>query len=46
MTVCGGRTAYKPGVWFNSAKFFDIEYQAYGLVNMNIVGEKNLYKGI
>ena len=23
---------YKPGVWFNSAKFFDIEYQTYGLV--------------
>lgn len=23
---------YQPGVWFNSAKFFDIEYQTYGLV--------------
>ena len=22
----------KPGVWFNSAKFFDIEYQTYGWV--------------
>jgi len=42
-TVCGKRTAYDPGVWFNSAKFFDIEYQTYGLVNMNIKGEKNLY---
>lgn len=21
---------YKPGIWFNSAKFFDIEYQTYG----------------
>ena len=42
-TICGNRTAYDPGVWFNSAKFFDIEYQTYGLVNMNIEGEKNLY---
>lgn len=23
---------YQPGVWFNSAKFFDIEYQTYGFV--------------
>jgi NADPH-dependent 2,4-dienoyl-CoA reductase/sulfur reductase-like enzyme len=23
---------YQPGVWFNSAKFFDIEYQTYGTV--------------
>lgn len=31
-TVCGKKTAYKPGIWFNSAKFFDIEYQTYGHV--------------
>ena len=31
-TVCGVKTAYKPGIWFNSAKFFDIEYQTYGHV--------------
>ena len=42
-TICGKRTAYDPGIWFNSAKFLDIEYQTYGLVNMNIDGEKNLY---
>ncbi|HMQ69849.1 MAG TPA: FAD-dependent oxidoreductase [Ignavibacteria bacterium] len=42
-SVCGNRTAYDPGIWFNSAKFLDIEYQTYGLVNMNIEGEKNLY---
>ncbi|WP_373496129.1 NAD(P)/FAD-dependent oxidoreductase [Aquiflexum sp.] len=23
---------YQPGIWFNSAKFFDIEYQTYGIV--------------
>ncbi len=42
-TICGKRTAYNPGVWFNSAKFLDIEYQTYGLVNMNVPDEKNLY---
>lgn len=31
-TITGDRTSYKPGIWFNSAKFFDIEYQTYGNV--------------
>ncbi len=31
-TVTGNQTKYQPGVWFNSAKFFDIEYQNYGVV--------------
>ena len=31
-TICGLATEYRPGVWFNSAKFFDIEYQTYGCV--------------
>jgi len=31
-TICGNPTAYNPGHWFNSAKFFDIEYQTYGWV--------------
>lgn len=31
-TVCGTRTKYEPGPWFNSAKFFDIEFQTYGNV--------------
>ncbi len=31
-TVCGQPTPYEPGIWFNSAKFFDIEYQTYGNV--------------
>ena len=30
--VCGRRIAYDPGIWFNSAKFIDIEYQVYGTV--------------
>lgn len=31
-TICGNRIKYNPGHWFNSAKFFDIEYQTYGWV--------------
>ncbi|MBD3864064.1 NAD(P)/FAD-dependent oxidoreductase [Olleya marilimosa] len=31
-TICGNRLQYKPGHWFNSAKFLDIEYQTYGWV--------------
>jgi NADPH-dependent 2,4-dienoyl-CoA reductase/sulfur reductase-like enzyme len=34
-SAVGSRTSlipYDPGVWFNSAKFFDIEYQVYGTV--------------
>jgi NAD(P)H-nitrite reductase large subunit len=31
-TICGEETKYEPGPWFNSAKFFDIEYQTYGNV--------------
>ena len=31
-SVCGSKTRYEPGPWFNSAKFFDIEYQTYGNV--------------
>ncbi|AQG80990.1 NAD(P)/FAD-dependent oxidoreductase [Spirosoma montaniterrae] len=43
-TLCGKRTAYQPGVFFNSAKFFDIEYQTYGTVNAQLAeGEQTLY---
>lgn len=31
-TLGGEPTAYRPGTWFNSAKFFDIEYQIYGQI--------------
>ncbi|MEP1486953.1 MAG: FAD-dependent oxidoreductase [Algibacter sp.] len=31
-TICGNKMQYKPGHWFNSAKFLDIEYQTYGWV--------------
>jgi len=37
---------YKPGIWFNSAKFFTIEQQVYGAVNshtksVSMIDEKN-----
>ncbi len=30
--ICEKYIEYDPGIWFNSAKFFDIEYQVYGEV--------------
>ena len=30
--ICNEPAAYAPGIWFNSAKFFDLEYQTYGFV--------------
>lgn len=43
-TVCGERTPYEPGPWFNSAKFFDIEFQTYGNVdNEPGPGQEDLY---
>ncbi len=37
-SICGEKTKYEPGPWFNSAKFFDIEYQTYGNV-ANVLNE-------
>jgi 3-phenylpropionate/trans-cinnamate dioxygenase ferredoxin reductase component len=31
-TITKKQTKYERGIWFNSAKFFDIEYQTYGFV--------------
>jgi len=30
--MLGASDDYDPGIWFNSAKFFDLEYQVYGTV--------------
>lgn len=43
LTLCGKRTAYLPGPWFNSAKFFDIEYQTYGTVNPQDAENENSF---
>jgi NADPH-dependent 2,4-dienoyl-CoA reductase/sulfur reductase-like enzyme len=43
-SLCGNPTRYEPGPWFNSAKFFDIEYQTYGTVsNVPKQGEEQFY---
>jgi NAD(P)H-nitrite reductase large subunit len=34
-SITGQATKYQPGHWFNSAKFFDLEYQTYGWVFPN-----------
>ncbi len=30
--MAGRQKIYEPGIWYNSAKFFDLEYQTYGVV--------------
>ncbi len=30
--ICGSETEFDPGLWYNSAKFFNLEYQNYGVV--------------
>lgn len=43
-TITGEPTKYNPGHWFNSAKFFDIEYQTYGVVSSKLPdGQKGFY---
>ena len=34
--LCGKSVNYDPGIWFNSAKFLDIEYQVYGDVPVRL----------
>jgi NADPH-dependent 2,4-dienoyl-CoA reductase/sulfur reductase-like enzyme len=42
--IQGNRVKYERGIWFNSAKFMDIEYQTYGFVsNMPREGEESFY---
>ena len=41
-TLLGKRATYEPGVFFNSAKFFDIEYQTYGDLPANLPDDGTL----
>ena len=42
--LTSSKVPYRPGVWFNSAKFFDIEYQSYGTVpNVDEEGISSFY---
>ena len=44
--IAGHDVDYNPGTWFNSAKFFDIEYQVYGHVPVQDSEDiKSLYVG-
>lgn len=41
--VLAGRDAsYDPGIWYNSAKFLDLEYQTYGMVLPDLGGQESL----
>ncbi len=40
-TLAGDLTMYEPGNWFNSAKFFDLEYQTYGNVRPKLSSNEN-----
>lgn len=43
-TINGNKTKYQPGIWFNSAKFLEIEYQTYGTVLPSLGdNEESLY---
>ena len=41
--LAGVEATYDPGIWYNSAKFLDLEYHTYGQVNLCIPEEQNLY---
>ncbi|MDX2359803.1 MAG: FAD/NAD(P)-binding oxidoreductase [Crocinitomicaceae bacterium] len=42
-TLTGDRSEYNPGHWFNSAKFFDLEYQTYGVVSSVLADDHEEY---
>lgn len=43
-TVCGTPVKYDGGIWFNAAKFFNIEYQVYGDIKPILpASEKTIY---
>jgi len=42
--ITGNKVSYNPGTWFNSAKFFDIEYQVYGNMQAKLIeGHETIY---
>ena len=41
--LSGENCTYEPGLFYNSAKFLDIEYQVYGEVYKNREGDNHLY---
>ena len=45
-SLSGKKTAYEPGPWFNSAKFFDIEYQTYGKVGAKLGPAESSFQSV
>jgi len=41
--ILGGNEKYDRGIWYNSAKFFSIDYHTYGFVGHDLPDEKDLY---
>ena len=41
--MAGHEATYDRGVWFNSAKFLDLEYHTYGQVGFRVPDEENLF---
>lgn len=41
--ICGQRKKYAQGIWFNSAKFFNIEYHVYGYVPVRDDSTESLF---
>jgi NADPH-dependent 2,4-dienoyl-CoA reductase/sulfur reductase-like enzyme len=41
--LAGEEARYDPGIWFNSAKFFDVEYQTYGNVDPRAPDDASLW---
>lgn len=42
-TITGSKSRYLPGPWFNSAKFFDLEYQTYGLTSSKLENDEQYF---
>lgn len=42
-TICGNKTSYQRGIPFNSAKFFELEFQSYGEVISEIEKKLNSF---
>lgn len=40
-TIAKAPIEYEPGPWFNSAKFFDLEYHVYGKVNSEVAEDES-----
>jgi NADPH-dependent 2,4-dienoyl-CoA reductase/sulfur reductase-like enzyme len=42
-SLAGESAPYDPGIWFNSAKFLDLEWQTYGDVGRALPGERSAW---